>query len=312
MRALLLRALVFCALLALACCGGGDDPARGAPAVPRALAVLEPPQLRVGDVGAIEIAVVTPPGHQVRPIEPPRGTDGLWLLDAERLETQQHPNRWIHRTRIRVRAREVGPLVWPAGTVQVEAPDGSTARLSWEPVPVEVVSVLPELPDRLTPFGVVAPAPPAPRLGWLPAAAGGAALALAAVAGAAWLRRSRGGGAAPPPASPGAAVSARTALARAGGALDADPLAAADGAAAALRRYAAARFGADTLARTVEELTEIDPPFALTTRWPALLRLLSQLDDLRFRPARAPRERVAVLLEQAERFVEESGGGDEP
>jgi hypothetical protein len=301
------------ALGVLAACERAGEPTR-APTTLRAEVVAEPPELRVGEVGTLEIAVVTPPGHGVRPLEPPRDLSGVWLLDAQRLPVEKQPWRWIHRTRLRIRPHEVGALTWPGGSAEVEAPDGSVSRVAWEAVPLEVVSVLPEFPDRLTPFGARVPEPEPAAPGRLAAALGGALLTLAGVGVLALLRRSR---TAPIPAAPPgepADSRARAVLARARAALEADPIAAADAAAGALRRYAAARFGADTVSRTSEELALLRPPFAATTRWPALLSILEALDDLRFRPAggggrAALVERVRGLLDAAQRFVQETAPG---
>ena len=80
----------------------------------------------------------------------------------------------------------------------------------------------------------------------------------------------------------------------------------------ALRRYMAGRFGADTVARTTEELDTTTPPFAATSRWPALLSILRGLDEFRFRPegeavgGAAVSARLEALLGQADALVEDS------
>ncbi len=296
----------------LAGCGGGEE-SPGAPTGTRVLVVAEPPRLRVGDVGQLEVVVITPPDHGVRPLEPPRAVAGLWVLDAERLPVEREPARWIHRTRLRVRPHQLGTLRWPAGQVEIEAPDGSIEARAWEPLELEVVSVRPEHPDQLTAYGV-RPAPPEPtRIGGLAAAAAGAALALAGVGLVGWARRRRrqATDSAVAPGDP-PWVEAHRELTRARGALAQDPREAAHGTARVLRRYAAARFGADSVARTAEELGAAPAPFAVTTRWPGFVALVRELDDLRFRPecleaARpALRARVESLLESAERFVAET------
>ena len=91
-----------------------------------------------------------------------------------------------------------------------------------------------------------------------------------------------------------------------------DPLAAAHCVAISLRRYMAGRFGADAVARTTEELDATTPPFAATSRWPALLSILRGLDEFRFRPEGETEEgaavsaRVEALLAQADALVEDT------
>jgi hypothetical protein len=107
-------------------------------------------------------------------------------------------------------------------------------------------------------------------------------------------------------------TAARADLDRSRGALAGDPGAAADAAAAALRRYMARRFGAVTEARTTEELESAAPPFAAMSRWPVFVSLLRELDALRFPPPPSAAERSALaaqvgsLVSRAEEFVEES------
>ena len=296
-------------------CGEAAVPAT-APTAPRATLVLEPPEIGIGGVAVVELAVVTPPGHHARPFQPPPEIPGFWLLDAETLPVEKHPGRWVHRTRIRIRAREVGRFVWPAGSVAIESPDGKVAALALAALPLVVTSVLLELPDRSTPFG--ARSLPAPRDGagrW-GAAGAGAAAALAAVALVALVRRTiqrRTRPATLPPKPPEPPwIRARAELRKAGAATSADPLAAAHLIAVALRRYMAGRFGADAPARTTEELRAAAPPFAATSCWPVFLTILHDLDAIRFRPeAQAGEraivsERVGALLEQAKAFVEDS------
>jgi hypothetical protein len=231
---------------------------------------------------------------------------------------EKETSRWIHRTRLRLRARRAGRYLWPATSVEVEAPDGALTTLAVDPLPVEVTSILPELPERLTPFGVRSPPPASRATGsvWGPAAAG----ALAALAGVGLValarrrRREQAHAVAPsrtPPVQPPweralqELAAARELSRRA-------PFDAAHATAGALRRYVARRFGTDAAARTSEELAETTPPFAATSRWPAFLAMLRALDELRFRPegdrsvGEALAARLAVLLDEAVAFVEDS------
>jgi hypothetical protein len=314
------QALLLSALLGglLGCQREPSDLRYAASPTPRATLVLEPPRIGVGQVAELELAVVTPPGHTPRPFSPPSELPGLWLLSADRLPVEKQSTRWVHRTRLRVRARASGRFVWPASALEVEAPDGSVSALTVAEVPVEVVSILPDYPDRFTPFGVRRPAPAAQRGGnaWGPAAAGALA-ALAGVGLVALARRRRGSAqeARPEPSAARAEPPwsrAREDLAEARKHAAGDPFAGAHATSRALRRYVARRFGADAIGRTSEELSTATPPFGARSRWPACVAILRGLDELRFLPEsdRSVREalaaRVAALLVEAEAFVEDS------
>lgn len=311
------RGPALAALLLLACAREAAPPAPGAPPTPRAAFVLEPASLELGQVSEIELAVVTPPGERPHPYAPPAEVPGLWILGAEALPVEQEPTRWIHRTRIRVRARAPGDVQWPAARIEVDAADGSASALEAPALALEVHSPLGEEPARRAPFGPRAPAAGARGSEpWGPAAAG-ALTALSCVGLVALARRRAArlrdsAAAAPAPAGPAPWECAAEQLASARARAAAEPFAAAFALSSALREYAAARFGADAVARTGEELARAEPPFAARSRWPALLAILSELDALRFRPegdgaVRAALEaRLPQLLGAAERFVADS------
>ncbi|MEB2346753.1 MAG: hypothetical protein OZ948_18685 [Deltaproteobacteria bacterium] len=309
------------ALLAFAlACTGEERPQAGAaaPPTPQATVVIEPPQLRVGDVAVVEVAVATPPDHALRPLAPPDAAalGPLWLLDAEALPVEKQGQRWTHRTRLRVRAREIGSGTWPALALELIGPEGERTRLETAPRPFEVVSILPRFPNRLVPFPLRRPGGSAPGPSPLVAAAGGAAAALAAVAAVALLRRSRRRSAARAARAAEAAARAAGApwqealseLAAAARASDTDWREAADRCATALRRYATRRWGFAIECRTTEELAALAPPFALALRWPTALAWLQELDALRFRPGDAAdaAARVRRLAGDAQRWVAES------
>jgi hypothetical protein len=266
-------------------------PPAGAPAASlRGAVVIEPPQLGAGDVAEVEIVVVTPPGHRLRPVRPPESVPGFWILDAEALPVEASAGRSVHRTRLRARAREPGRFVWPAMTVEVETPEASVVRLELEERPVEVGSVALDFPGRVEPFPLRAPeAGDARPGGLLLAMTGGAALALLAVGLVAAARRRRGGrqtasepalrAGEPPPAW-------REALAQlelAAGLVASDPEEAADAAARALRRLLGRRFAvAGSL--TSPELRALAPPLGLDRHWDSSGAILAELDELRFGP----------------------------
>jgi len=304
--------------LVLACAEEQPASTERAPISPHAAWLLEPPQLGVGQITNLELAVVTPPGYTVEPYRPPPVPPGLELLASETLDVERQGARWIHRTRLRLRATATGARVWPAGAVGVEGPGGDAAELPLPEHPIEIVSVLPEYPDRVTPFGARAPVLAEGRATpfWAPALFG-AATALASVALVALARRrrradARAAAVAETPAGPSAGERARSQLDVVRSRSEAAPFDAAHELSLALRRFVDARFGADTAGRCIEELREGAAPFTARSRWPALLEILSGLDELRFRPdsdaaARdALAARLAGLIERADRFVEDA------
>ena len=300
------RAAGLALLAALALAAACGEPRSAAPVEPRAIWLAGATPLRVGDVAAIERLVVTPPGWSVAPLAPPAAPAGFWLLDAETLAIEKQASRWIHHTRLRVRAREPGRFRWPAATVAAVAPDGAKRELALDALELEVVATLPEAPDRLTPYGV-RELPAAPARSLLAAAAAGAVAALAALA-LVWLaiRRRRARRSLPPLPEIPPEERARAGLARARLLLPGAPAQAADAISAALRRFAFERHGAPTLASTREELAALPAPLALATRWQGLLALLAALDAERFSPpadAAATTQRVATALAAAEAFV---------
>lgn len=300
----------------------GSQPARpqpaarvppGAPPQPTASWVLEPPRIRIGDVAALELVVVTPPDHRVRPVAPPADVKGFWLLGSEALPVEREPTRWVHRTRLRIRARELGVFLWPAVQVAVDGPDGARAVLDVPGHTLEVASVLPEHAGRSTPFGLRAPGELARGASPLGPALVGAALALSAVGLVLLVRRERArrrgltetAAAAGPDPDRAAYDDALAALGAA--ATDTDVRRAADTAARALKRYAARRFGASSFAATTPELRAGSPPFAMRSRWPAFVALLEALDARRFPPD--PNEAAAELrarIDESVAFVHES------
>jgi hypothetical protein len=263
-----------------------------APAV-RGAVVLEPDRIRAGDVAALEIVVTTPPGHRLLPIVLPTELPGFWILDAETLAVEKQEGRWIHRTRVRLRARELGQFVWPAQPVEIEAPGGTLQRLALDGRPLEVVSVQPDFPGRDVPFGLreLPGALPARGSAWGAAAAGAlAGGALVALVGL--MRRvRRRRGAQPVELSTAASGSALSPWRAASLALDgiaahlgAEPVPATDALARTLRSYATQRWRRDVSALTTPELAAMTPPAEAARHWPALLELLRSLDDARFLP----------------------------
>jgi hypothetical protein len=293
-----------------------DAPATGSAVAPgiRGALVLEPGRIRAGDVAALEIVVTTPPQHRLRPVAPPAELPGFWILDVEALPVEKEDGRWLHRTRVRLRARELGQFIWPAQAVEIEAPDGTTQRLVLEGRPLEVVSVQPEHSGRSIPFGLREPpgAAALPGSVWGAVAAGafagGATVALLGVA-----RRSRRDRHAlvsdatsrveEAPLSPWRA--AGLALGGIAGRIETEPVVAADELASALRAYGTERWRRDLGALTTPELAAMTPPPGAAPFWPELVALLRSLDEARFAPGGASARTGALreALARAHAFV---------
>ncbi|MDH3685249.1 MAG: hypothetical protein OEP95_03440 [Myxococcales bacterium] len=273
--------------------------------------MIEPPELRIGDVARVEVAIVVPPGHRVQPIPAPDRVPGLWILEAEELPVERTAAHHVHRTRFKVRARETGEFAWPAQTAIVETPTGERLELVSALRPLVIQEVTGEFPGRREPFSFRAPASKTRGGGFaLPAllGAGGTLLALALVG---WVRRVRNR----PPAVPAAALavsSSRATQAALEAALDRladDPVSAANAASAALRVHVAQRYAAPARTATTEELARNEAPPGARKRWPELLRLLRALDGFRFRAVaedRLERDELSATLRDAQRFVGES------
>jgi hypothetical protein len=308
----LARAAAIAAVAALAC-SQGEELRYAAPAQERAALVLEPPQVALGDVADVVLTVVTRPGVSVAPPDAPGAIPGFQLVEREAQDVEKEPSRWLHRTRLRVRAIDVGRFEFPAGTVHGQSAEGAALEIPYAALPLEVASTIVEGPERRSPFGLRRL--PAARVGGAGAAlafGAGVAVALGGVGVVALARRRRAERRAQPapvevPQTPAWEV-ARASLDAAEAEQGADPRGALDGAARALRRYAAARFGADVPPRSIEELRSTAPPFLMTTRWSGFVDLLAALDVARFAPhSDAERAaRASELLRAARAFVDET------
>lgn len=302
----------FAALLLLAACAeerAGAPPAP--PVAPQAAVVIEPPQLRIGDVAVVEVVVATPPGARVGPIRAPDPLPGLWLLDSEALPTDTEAAREVRRTRFRVRARETGAFAWPALEIAVEDAEGHATTLTTEPRPFEVVSILPAASDRSEPFSYRLPAPEG-GVSPLAVAVAGVAGAVLALAGVALARQARGRTGTRREAAAGGDerpwVEALAALAEARALADSDWRLASGLGARALKRYATRRYRLPLAARTTEEVAAFAPAPLLEARWRAALACLEALDVDRFRrdSGEGAAPRVCAALDAAERWVRTS------
>ncbi|MBW2444428.1 MAG: hypothetical protein JRG83_00740 [Deltaproteobacteria bacterium] len=313
--AALARVLMTCSALALAvmACSAEDEPGAPPPAAVHGAVVLEPGTLAVGDLVNVEITVVTPAGHRVRPVDFPESLPPLWLLDAEAFPVERDGERWTHVTRVRARVKEApGEYEWPTQTVEVESPDGEVRPLVLEARAFTVASVADGMPERLEPYGLRAAAAEPGKGGRLVGALLGSAatlLLLGAVSVGRRVRATRGRAGGPPPDTTPSWIVADEEIARALEGLDEDPDGAADLAALALRRYVHRRANRPIETLTTEEIAAQRPPGRLRSRWPDLVALLRRLDALRFPGDLAHAEGRAALrttLEDARRFVADS------
>jgi len=281
----------------------------------RGVLILEPPRLEIGDVASLELVVVTPPHCRVLPAELPP-TPGLWVLERREDPVERAGGRWIHRTRLRVRPRELGRHEWPALVVLVEDDGGRRSPVAIEGRSFEVVSILPQLPARAGPFGPQSPEPPETRT-WsslLAAALGAGALALGfGIRRALRWRGARKDKSVPASLDTGTSTPwewARDGLEAAQALARQDPRSAATAGARLMRGYVDRRYGTDIRGATTDELATGTPRWFLRSRWPQLLEIFRALDHERFRPdAASPQERsrrVCAVLESAQRFVAES------
>jgi hypothetical protein len=305
-------ALVTLALASFAC--GGEPEPSGPPVAIHGAIVIEPSELVVGDLVTVDLVVVTPPDHRVRPIDVSESSDALWLLDAETLPVRRTGERWAHVTRVRARVKALpGEYVWPDQAVEVEGPDGDVETLTLEAHPFTVSSVAASMPDRREPFGLRAPDRETGGLGRLGAALLGSVATLLVLGAGALARRARAARRAHAEAEPADAtpawVAADAELTAALAQVEGEPDAAADRAALALRRYVHRRARRPLETRTTEEIAAQRPPGRLRSRWPELVELLRRLDALRF-PGDLAREggRAALrdTLDDARRFVSDS------
>lgn len=301
------------AIVALACSGEPVTAPPSTPVTPQAAVVIEPPRLRVGDVAAVDVVVVTPPGHRVHPVKLPSSVRGFWLLDASALPAETGDGRQLQRTRIRVRARETGSFEWPALRVEIEDASGARSELVTAARPIEIVSVLPSFPYRVQPFSYRMPAAGDDATGSLWAAAAGSLGTLALLSLFAIARRTRQrvrtrkrDAARIAESQPWVETLAALAAARTD--TDSNWRRAGGLGARALRRYLAHRFGVAALSLTTEEMSAIAKPFGVGSRWPSALECLRDFDAERFRAQSdaSAAAQVRAALDAAQRFVEAS------
>lgn len=271
----------------------------------------------IGDVASAVVVVTTPPGYRVLPMPAPE-IPRVWILESIALPIEKSERRWLHRTVVRMRPQETGEHVFPGGYVTIESASGEQRQLELQARVFEVLSVLPQFPDRTAPFGLQEPTASPSSIGFLWPALAGAALALAGVAAFVALRQLRADSEDTPEREQADAHAlslwewAQQEIARAFDALDREPRQAANLGAHLLRHYVESRFHTQASASTTEELALQKAPLAAHSHWPEFVRVLRRMDELRFRPvafepgSSDEANRVRTVLEELRRFLESS------
>lgn len=272
------------ALLAAAC-GEVENPEPGI----GARVTLDRSRARVGDPIGVTVEVETPAGFALQtpsaPADAAFASDSVRLVEPVRTDTGlRHHLLWV------VRAREVGDLALPWLEIPLLGSDGALRPLRVGGIPVSVLSVRAELPERAAVFDIRAAPAIAPTPAWVWLAA---ALAIAAgfLAQRSLRRRAR----ALRQATTRLETSGRKALAELGDPeRDADARAFAGAMRLALLEFVAGVWGIDTSSATPAEL-----PAAVDGE---LVRVLEALELARF--AKRPRlEPVAELASVARERV---------
>lgn len=282
------RACLAAAALALGACGRGDVPSLGI----GARVTLDRSETRVGDPVGITVEVETPPGYSVQ--APPAPSGEAFASDSvELVEPIAVPGGLRHHLLWTVRAREVGDQSLPWIDIPLVRPDGNVQPLRVGGVPLEVLSVKADLPERAVVFDIRA-APPRrliPPWVWLLAA-----LAVAgAVAGSRALRRRARAAQALAGRVQAAADDALALLDGVEG--ESDPRSFAARVRVALLRFVESRWSVKTAAVTPGELpAEVDGD---------IVRILGGLDAARFAaaPLRAPLDGLAQHARERVRHV---------
>ncbi len=267
--------LVTVAVLVTAACG--PEPARRLGIETRVF--VDRTEARVGDPVGVTIEIETPEGFAIESPASPPSNERFFTERVERLDPIAVPGGVRHRVLWTLRARSVGDHRLPELTVPLVWPDGRIQALSVGGIPLPVVSVRGELPERDVFFDIRA-APAVERTPvwiWIAAGTGVAALLL----GMLLYRRARPSEPSEPDRPASLARDALGELETALTEIEPRPLAAELG--AVLRRFAERRWGIPGEAWTPEELPErVDG---------AIARGLRALDAARF--ARLPaRDRV--------------------
>jgi MYXO-CTERM domain-containing protein len=300
-------------LLASLGCDAGpvtDEPAQDTAL--RARASVEPPEIRIGERAVLEIVVASPPDRRLLPFATPESPTGFEVLAVEVLPVEERSVGWLHRTRVQLRARDVGSFAWPQMNLELVDANGATTTVSLPHLPLRVRSILPAYPGRSEPFGARGAPKRTDAEPWPVGIAIGAAFSLILLGLAALTLRRRRRRALPehtPLGEPAWTEALRT-LGLAGP--GAEPADAANAMVATLHRYMLRRFGAAQKALTSEELADVTPPFAATSRWPTFVSLLRDLDALRFGPRghaesrTTDSARIEALRDRARAFVADS------
>jgi hypothetical protein len=253
---------------------------------------LDRSETHVGEPIGVTVEVDTPEGYAVQ--TPPAPSGGPFASDSvELVEPIAVPGGLRHHLLWIVRAREVGDQSLPWIEIPLVRPDGNVQSLRVGGMPLPVLSVRAELPERAAMFDIQAAPPLRPTPLWVWAAAlAGAAVAVSGFR--ALRRRARAAD-----AHAGRIASAgQTALAALEGAeSDSDPRSFAQRVRLALLGFVATCWNVNVQVVTPAELpAEVDGEIA---------QLLGGLDAVRFarRPERAALSNVAERARERVRHV---------
>lgn len=264
-------ALAALAVVAAAACGGDPTPLGIGTRV-----TLDRSETHVGEPIGVTVEVETPAGYSVQ--TPPAPSSGEFASDSVELVAPiAVPGGLRHHLLWTVRARAVGEQELPWLDIPLVRPDGAVQALRVGGVPLPVLSVKAELPERAAVFDIRAAPPQKPIPFWVYALA--AAAAVAAVAG---FRAARRRALAAEVAAGRIAAAGHAALAALEGVeSDSDARSFAGRVRAALLGFVAACWSVNTASVTPRELpAEVDGEIA---------RILGGCDAARFarRPERA-------------------------
>ncbi len=157
-------------LLAFAACDRGVVPALGI----GTRVTLDRSEARVGDPVGVTVEVETPAGYSVQ--APPAPSGGAFASDSvELVEPISVPGGLRHHLLWTLRAREVGDQALPWIDIPLVRPDGNVQALHVGGVPLPVLSVKADVPERAAVFDIrgAPPEKPTPIWVWALAALGG-------------------------------------------------------------------------------------------------------------------------------------------
>lgn len=255
---------------------------------------LDRAEMTVGDAIGVTIEIETPTGFSIEAPVAPSPNDHFTTESIRGLDPVPLAGAMRNRLLWTLRARGVGSETLPALQVPLVRPDGETVPLAIGNVPISVLSVRGDFPEREVWFDIQPPPEPDgySELWW----GSGAGLVLLTAAIALFGVRRRRAQEPPPPTRAELEREAWQALEEALEEPDARALAHAS--AGILWTFVESRYGQSGPGRTAEELPEGDEP--------ALARVLIGLESARFQRAPA-RDDVLRMWRDARALFRDDG-----